>query len=115
MSDALFMRGFRTTYADQVKSEIECFKAGCDLMLWPCEEYADALEDAIKSGEIPMERLDDAVMRVLLLKKELGLFGDKEFKTDDVEKGFNLANKVAEKSVTLIKIFCRVRTQRRLR
>lgn len=103
MSDALVMRGFRTTYADQIKSEIECFKAGCDLMLWPCAEYAEAMENAVNSGEVSVERLDDAVMRILLLKKELGLFGDKEFKTDSVEKSFDVANKVAEKSVTLIR------------
>lgn len=103
MSDALCMNGFRTTYCDQVKSEIECFKAGMDLMLWPCPEFADALLAAIESGEVPMARLDDAVRRILLLKQELGLFGDKEFKTDDMDGLFAFSKKVSESAATLVR------------
>ena len=103
MSDALCMNGFRTTYCDQVTSEIECFKAGVDLMLWPTEEYADALYAAIERGEIPMSRLDDAVERILLMKYELGLFGDKEFKTDTMEGVFALDKNIAESAITLVR------------
>ena len=70
MSDAVCMNAFRTTYCDQLKSEIECFKAGVDLLLWPSAEYAPTLEKAVESGEVPMERLDDAVRRILLVKYE---------------------------------------------
>ena len=103
MSDALCMNGFRTTYCDQVKSEVECFKSGCDLMLWPTMEYADAVLAAIESGEIPMSRLDDAVRRILLTKYELGLFGGKEFKTDTMDDIHDFSRRVSEAAVTLVR------------
>lgn len=103
MSDALCMNGFRTTYCDQVKSEVECLKCGCDLMLWPTMEYADAVLAAIESGEIPMSRLDDAVRRILLMKYELGLFGGKEFKTDTMDDIHDFSRRVSEAAVTLVR------------
>ncbi len=103
MSDALCMNAFRTTYCNQVKSELACFKAGVDLMLWPTEAFADALEEAIVAGEIPMSRLDDAVTRILRLKQALGLFGGKTFATDDVQKGFDITARVAESAITLVR------------
>ena len=103
MSDALCMNGFRTMYCDQVRSELECFKAGVDLMLWPCAEFVPAMLRALENGEISMSRLDDAVERILLLKYELGLFGDKEFKTDSMDGVFNLDQKVSEAAMTLVR------------
>ena len=103
MSDALCMNGFRTTYCNQTKSEIECFKAGIDLMLWPSEDYAEALCSEIESGKIPMTRLDDAVERILLMKYELGLFGGKEFKTDTMDGVFDLDRKISESALTLVR------------
>ena len=103
MSDALCMNSFRTTYCDQVTSEVECFKAGVDLMLWPTEEYADAVCAKIESGEIPISRLDDAVERILRMKYELGIFGGKEFKTDSTEGVLDLDKRIAESAVTLVR------------
>ena len=103
MSDALCMNGFRVPYCDQLQSELECFKAGVDLMLWPSEEYAPALLQAIEQGEIPMSRLDDAVERILLMKQEMGLFGDKEFKTDSMDGVFELDRRIAEAAITLVR------------
>ncbi len=103
MSDAVCMNAFRTTYCDQIKSELECFKAGVDLLLWPSEAFAEALENAILSGEIPQSRLDDAVERILLMKYELGLFGGKTFKTDTMDKVFEMDREIAEAAVTLVR------------
>ena len=103
MSDALCMNAFRTTYCDQVTSEIESFKAGIDLMLWPTEEYADALCEKIESGEIPTSRLDDAVERILMTKYELGLFAQKEFKTDSMDGVLGLDQRIAEEAITLVR------------
>ena len=103
MSDALCMNAFRTTYCNQQKSELECFKAGVDLLLWPSKEYPEELYNAIKNGEIEESRLDDAVERILLLKYELGLFGDKEFKTDVMDGVFDIGRRTAESGMTLIR------------
>ena len=103
MSDALCMNAFGTTYCNQLKSEIESFKAGVDLMLWPSERYAEELQRAVESGEIPMSRLDDAVERILLLKQELGLFGDKQFKTDTMDGVHDLDRKIAQSAMTIVR------------
>lgn len=103
MSDALCMNAFGTTYCDQQKSELECFKAGVDLLLWPSKEYPEKLYNAIVSGEIEESRLDDAVERILLLKYELGLFGDKEFKTDLMDGVFDIGKRTAEMGMTLVR------------
>mgnify|MGYP003199496891 CR=1 FL=1 len=103
MSDAVCMNAFRTTYCDQVRSELECFKAGVDLLLWPSEEYPLSLERAIETGEIPMSRLDDAVERILRLKEALGLFDDRKFKTDTMEGVMSLDKRIAEDAITLVR------------
>ena len=103
MSDAVCMNAFRTVYCDQTTSELECFKAGVDLLLWPGEGYVPALIGAVRSGEIPMSRLDDAVERILLLKQELGLFGDKAFETDDMTGVFGIDRRTAEQAITLVR------------
>ena len=74
VTDALDMGGFNGWYKDLETSEIESFKAGCDMMLWPSENYVDNLIRAVESGYISMERLDDAVSRILKMKEKLGLF-----------------------------------------
>jgi beta-N-acetylhexosaminidase len=73
VSDALNMGGFTNHYPTHLESCLECFKAGVDILLWPELEFMDALEARILSGEIPVERLDDAVERVWEMKKRFGL------------------------------------------
>ena len=107
VSDALDMAGIAGYYENQLETEIECFKAGADILLWPRIEIIDSLEARILREEIPMERLNDAVNRVWNLKKQLGLFNgnyssiksvsDKEF--DENKKH---AYQISEKSITLL-------------
>lgn len=108
VTDALGMGGFAGWYPTKEISEIESFKAGCDMMLWPSATYADSLEKAILSGEIPMERLDDAVTRILRVKEKRGLFDEnREIFRDlsEEEKTFikEFQQKCAEQSITLIR------------
>ncbi|MBQ7329398.1 MAG: glycoside hydrolase family 3 protein [Oscillospiraceae bacterium] len=74
VTDALDMGGFNGWYKDLETSEIESFKAGCDMLLWPSANYVDNLVAAVESGYVSMERLDDAVSRILKMKEKLGLF-----------------------------------------
>ena len=49
--------------------------AGIDMIMDPYDpECCNVIVDLAKSGEIPMERIDDAVRRILRLKVRLGLF-----------------------------------------
>ncbi len=73
VSDALIMGGFLGWY-DRAQAEVECFRCGTDMLLFPTLGYIDALEQAIESGEVSMERLDDAVERIWKMKERFGLF-----------------------------------------
>jgi beta-N-acetylhexosaminidase len=107
VSDAMVMAGFRDWYPNQLEGEIQSFLAGMDLMLWPSYQFMDSLEVRIKRGEIPIERLNDAVRRVWNLKEWIGLF-NKDYQLirpmSNVEKQFveKTAQSVCEKAVTLV-------------
>lgn len=108
VTDAINMGGFSGWYDTMEKTEIESFKAGCDMMLWPSKNYADNLEKAILSGEVPMSRLDDAVSRILRVKEKRGLFEENRQLFRDVtdeEKSFikTFQQHCAEQSITLLR------------
>lgn len=67
VTDALVMGGMAT--GNLIKETVQAFKAGADMLLWPPIEAADAIEEAILSGEIPKERLDDALERIEKFEK----------------------------------------------
>ena len=62
ITDALIMGGMAT--GDLVAETVQAFKAGADLLLWPPVEAAEAIENAIVKGDIPMSRLEDALSRI---------------------------------------------------
>jgi len=78
VSDAMIMGGFRGWYPTRIEGEIQSFLAGVDVLLWPAYEYMDEVERRIQRGEIPLERLDDAVSRVWAMKHRLGLLDGTE-------------------------------------
>ncbi len=62
VTDALIMGGMAT--GDLIAETVQAFKAGADLLLWPPVEAADVIAEKLESGEIPMERLEDALTRI---------------------------------------------------
>lgn len=60
-------------YQSDVRTAIN---AGLDMIMVPYEfvTFIDTLRDAVESGDVPMERIDDAVGRILRAKFQLGLF-----------------------------------------
>lgn len=107
VSDALVMGGFLKWF-DRPQAFIECFKAGNDMLLWPDLSYFDAMERALDSREITMERLDDAVKRILTMKMKLkvkmqspGGAMDRPVSASESEASRALAQGVAEASLTL--------------
>jgi len=61
--------------ADAREATKLAFLAGVDMSM-QSGFYMEHLPDLVKSGEVPMARLDQAVRRVLALKAKLGLFDD---------------------------------------
>lgn len=107
VTDALRMGGFTGWFKTQRQAEIESFKAGCDMMLWPTPHFADDLVEAVESGYVPMARLDDAVNRILNMKRKLGLFdgNTKPIPLTEDDRAFidHVQRSTAEQSVTLIR------------
>lgn len=107
VTDALGMGGFNGWYKTMDISQIESFKAGCDMMLWPSENYVKNMTEAIENGYIPLSRLDDAVTRILSMKEKMGLFkkDNHAIALSEKDREFvkNTQKNVAEKSVTLMR------------
>lgn len=107
VTDALDMGGFNGWYKDLETAEIEAFKAGNDMLLWPSDNYVDNLIAAVERGEVSTERLDDAVSRILNMKEKLGLFGKDSGPRPmtAVEQAFvrQTQEKTADHSITLVR------------
>ncbi len=77
VTDALDMAGATATYPPNV-APVQAILAGADQLLVPPQmdvAYAAVL-DAVRSGEISQQRLDQSVYRILLHKFQRGIFGD---------------------------------------
>ncbi len=107
VTDALGMGGFNGWYESKRRAEIESFKAGCDMMLWPNKHFVDDMTEAIENGYVSMERLDDAVTRILNMKEKLGMFekDNHAITLSEADKAFvaRTQQETAEHSVTLIR------------
>ncbi len=83
--------------------------AGIDMSMVPGDfSFYDLLLEAVKKGEVPMSRIDDAVKRILLLKYKVGLF-DNPYPEPAAKNNFGkpsyqtLALDAAHESMTLLK------------
>ena len=105
VSDALSMIGACTAVPlDRIA--VEFVKAGGDILLFPLKEHFYQIKSAVESGEIEMDRIKDAVYRVLVLKRRAGLLDKKEPEKQfpaDTCKLAALAQEIADKSITLIR------------
>ncbi len=103
--DAVSMKSLAATF-DHDDVYVECFNAGNDIILFTHDDYFDIMERAIAAGKVTMERLDEAVTRILTLKEELGLF-DGNFVAPPMTAEENAALEqmnfdVAARSLTLV-------------
>ena len=103
-SDAMSMIGVSGRVRVE-KLAVEFFKAGGDMLFFPERGDFHRVLRALKTGEIPRERMLDAVRRTVELKKKLGLFDDAEYSAsdEDVKEIRQIGKKIAEKSITLIR------------
>jgi len=66
--------------------------------------FGDALKKAVESGEVSQDELDDHVHRILRTIFAAGLFDHPaQPQVPDVEKGYAVAQKIAERSIVLLK------------
>jgi beta-N-acetylhexosaminidase len=112
VTDALDMAGLTHLFANDIgRAAVEAFKAGNDLLLIPADLPAsyEAMLKAVRSGEIPRERLDQSVLKILKTKGALGLNDsrtvDLEALATAVGKPQDLAfgQQIADNAVTLVR------------
>lgn len=75
VTDALDMGGVKNALSPG-EVAVRALLAGADVLLMPPEPLVarQAVIDAVRSGRVPMARLDDAVRRILEAKAKVGLF-----------------------------------------
>lgn len=99
--------GFAKSKADAARLAIT---AGSDMDM-ESKSYIDNLANLVKSGEVNIEVVDDAVRRILRKKFELGLFEDpyrfsnekREQQELNSKKNREIAREMAAKSIVLLK------------
>lgn len=86
--------------------------AGVDMSMVPnapqYKQYCETLVKCVEDGDVSMERLDDAVRRILRVKMATGLYDKKSYEETDYpdfasEKFKNAALQSAQESITLLK------------
>jgi len=112
VTDALDMAGLTHLFANDIgRAAVEAFKAGNDLLLIPADLGAsyEAMLKAAQSGEIPRQRLDQSVLKILKIKASLGLnegrMVDLSTIANSVGKPENIAfgQQVADSAITLVR------------
>ena len=83
VTDAMNMAGISAKW-DPVQACVVAIQAGVDMICMPTTLYdlddltaldaiIDGIEDAVNNGDIPMTRINDAVSRILKVKKDRGI------------------------------------------
>jgi beta-N-acetylhexosaminidase len=113
LTDASLMVGL-TSALPRERQIVQAITAGCDMILFfrNHDEDFGFVRDAVQSGEITAERLDDALTRILGLKAKLGLHQrDKEDLVPPVEEldvigcaeHHEIAARIADRTIALLK------------
>ncbi|MER6994880.1 glycoside hydrolase family 3 protein [Streptomyces sp. NPDC000410] len=109
VTDSLGMAGVRQKYGDD-RVPVLALKAGCDQLLNPPHLAIawNAVLQAVKSGELTEQRIDESILRILLLKAKLGLFREPFVSHEGVDrtvgtrKHLAAADRIAEETTTLL-------------
>jgi beta-N-acetylhexosaminidase len=110
ITDALEMAAVRTIYGD-AEVAVRAIEAGADQLLLPPapDVQFNAVLDAVRSGRISERRIDESLMRILLMKLKNGVlfnpFVDvsKIATTVGTPASLATAQQIVDKSVTLVK------------
>ena len=109
-TDALSMAGVAARF-DPGTSAVLAVKAGADIVLKSpdVDRAIDAIKAAVKKNEIPLDRINASVRRILRAKAGLGLNRNRYVKLDSVDRVVSstnsaaVAQEIADRSITLVK------------
>ncbi|HVO62409.1 MAG TPA: glycoside hydrolase family 3 protein [Terriglobales bacterium] len=112
VTDAIDMAGLTRLYANDIgRAAVDAFKAGNDLLLIPADLDASykAMLDAVRSGEIPQQRVDASVLKLLKAKASLGLQKARLVDVEAIPKlvaqpaNVAVAQQTADDAITLVR------------
>jgi beta-N-acetylhexosaminidase len=110
VSDAMDMSGL-TIYFTPEEAAVRAILAGTDILEKPLDvsKTVAGIRNAVQSGRLPTSRLDDAVIRQMAWKYELGLFKNRITPLDEIDRVVSsvetrkLGDEIAAKAMTLVR------------
>ena len=112
ITDSMSMRGITSSFKND-DATVRAVEAGADLLIGlpKVEQSYRALQEAVRAGRIPQDRIDQSVRRILLAKARLGLtdaskrFIDANLLMRKVGTSANraVAQRIADNAITLVR------------
>lgn len=112
VTDALDMSGL-TIYFNQEEAAVRAVLAGADMLLKPADMDAapaiKGLREAVRSGRLTEQRIEESARRILAAKYDLGLVRQRLTPIDEVDKvvsspeALKLADEIAAHAITLVR------------
>ncbi|SEN24148.1 beta-N-acetylhexosaminidase [Lihuaxuella thermophila] len=116
ITDSMTMAGVADYFGGVPQAAVKAVDAGADIILLTPSlttdeqiEVYQAIVDAVRTGSLTEQRIDESVLRILKVKLKYGLFQNSQVDLEQVpkkvgtEKSARQAREMAEKSVTLVK------------
>jgi beta-N-acetylhexosaminidase len=110
VTDALSMSGL-TIYFTQEEAAVRALEAGADMLLKPADVDASfrGVLQAVKSGRVTEQRVEESARRILAAKYDLGLVKQRITPIDSIDRVVGskdvtaLATEIAEHAITLVR------------
>ena len=110
VTDALSMSGL-TIYFTQEEAAVRAIEAGADQLLKPADVDAAfrGVREAVKSGRLTQQRIEESVRKILAAKYDLGLVAQRVTDVDQIDRWVSnrdvakLALEIAEHAITLVR------------
>lgn len=110
VTDALSMSGL-TIYFTQEEAAVRALEAGADQLLKPADVDAAfrGVREAVKSGRLTEQRIEESARKILAAKYDLGLVAQRLTSIDAIDRAVSskdvskLAQEIAEHAITLVR------------
>ena len=97
-------QGFVVSDWGATQSTAKAALAGLDIEMPGNDSFGQPLKKAVEDGQVPMERLNDMVHRILRTEFDAGIVDDPpQPESPDVMRGFQVAQKTEERGAVLLK------------
>lgn len=97
-------KGFVVSDWGATESTVKAALAGLDVEMPGNDSFGEPLKKAVESGEVPVDRLNDMIHRVLRTEFDAGIVDDPPRpESPNVLRGFEVAQKTEERGAVLLK------------